>query len=93
MYICKFVVELLTWHKKGASSNVLILCVPNHLAWKHINGKWSNFATNTHNIKLGLALDEFNPFEDLNSCHFTWLVVLLNCNLPPWLVINFFNKY
>jgi hypothetical protein len=41
MYICKSLVELLTWHRKGASLNVLIQCVPNYLAWKHINGKWS----------------------------------------------------
>jgi hypothetical protein len=27
-----------------------------------------------------------NPFGDLSSCHFTWPVVLLNYNLPPWLV-------
>jgi hypothetical protein len=89
MYICKSLIKLLTWHKKGAGSNVLIRCVPNSLAWKHIiNGKWSNFATNTHNIRLGLALDEFNPLGDLNSYHFTWPMVLLNYNLPPWLVIK-----
>jgi hypothetical protein len=26
-----------------------------------------------------------NLFGDLNSCHSTWPVVLLNYNLPPWL--------
>ncbi len=31
-------------------------------------------------------LDGVNPFGDLSSCHSTWLVILLNCNLPPWLV-------
>jgi hypothetical protein len=25
-------------------------------------------------------------FGDLNSCHSTWPVILLNYNLPPWLV-------
>jgi len=50
--------------------------------------KMVNFASNTHNIRLGLALDELNPFGDLNSCHFTWPMVLLNYNLPPWLVIK-----
>lgn len=27
-----------------------------------------------------------NPFGDLSFCHSTWLVILLNYNLPPWLV-------
>jgi hypothetical protein len=27
-----------------------------------------------------------NPFGDLRSCHSIWLVVILNYNLPPWLV-------
>ncbi len=27
-----------------------------------------------------------NLFGDLSSCHSTWLVVILNYNLPPWLV-------
>jgi len=35
-----------------------------------------------------LALDGVNPFGDLSSCHYTWLVVLLNYNLPPWLVMK-----
>jgi hypothetical protein len=39
-------------------------------------------------VRLGLALDGVNPFGDLNSCHSTQLVVLLNYNLPPWLVIK-----
>lgn len=41
-----------------------------------------------HNIKLGLALDDVNPFKDLRSCHSTWFLVLLNYNHPPWLVIK-----
>ncbi len=29
-----------------------------------------------------------NPFGDLGFCHSTWPVILLNYNLPPWLVIK-----
>lgn len=32
--------------------------------------------------------DKVNPFEDLSSCHFTWPTILLNYNLPPWLMIK-----
>jgi hypothetical protein len=56
------------------------------MAWKHIDKKWLEFASEVHNIRLKLALDGVNPFGDLNSCHSTWIVALLIYNLPPWLV-------
>ncbi len=55
-------------------------------AWKHIDGKWPNFANDTCNVRLGLALDGVNPFGDISSCYLTWLVVLFYYNLPSWLV-------
>ena len=40
---------------------------------------------------LGLALDGVNPFRNQSLSHSTWPVVMLNYNLPPWLVTkNFF---
>jgi hypothetical protein len=56
------------------------------MAWKHINEKWTKFANDIRNVQLGLALDGVNPFGDLSSCHSTWLMTLLNYNLPLWLV-------
>lgn len=49
-----------------------------------INGLF--FSYDPHNVRLGLALDGVNPYRDLSSCHFTWHVILLNYNLPPWLI-------
>ncbi len=37
------------------------------------------------NIKLVLTLDEVNPYANLSTNHFTWLILLLNYNLLPWL--------
>ncbi len=54
--------------------------------WKYIAKKWPKFVVDLCNIRLGLALDGVNLFGDLNSCHSTWPMVLLNYNLPPWLV-------
>jgi hypothetical protein len=56
--------------------------------WKHIIDKWPKFLLMIHAIyvRLGLALDGINPFDDLSSCDFTRLVILLNYNLPLWMV-------
>ncbi len=37
-------------------------------------------------VRLGLALDGVNPFGDLSSCDFIRLMILLNYNLPLWMV-------
>jgi hypothetical protein len=83
MYKCKSLAKILTWHKDGASFDDVLQRMPNSKAWKYIIGKWLEFVVNPYNIRLGLALDGVNLFEDLNSCHSTWLVVLQNYNLPP----------
>ncbi len=81
---------MLTWHKDGYNINGLVQSVTNSFAWKHINEKWPCFVSDAHNIRLGLALDGVNPFSDLSSCHLTWPVILLNYNLPPWMVTKQF---
>jgi hypothetical protein len=91
MYICKSLVELMTWHKYGASADGLIRSVIDFVTWKHISITWLEFVVDAHNVRLKLALDGVNPFGDLSTCHFTWLVVLLNYNLPPWLVTMRFS--
>jgi hypothetical protein len=66
--------------------NGLLRSVLDSIAYTHISEKWLEFVSNSHNIRLGLALDEVNPFGNLSSIHSTWLVVLLNYNLLLWLV-------
>lgn len=83
MYKCKSLAEILTWHKDGASFDDLLQSMSDSKAWKYITGKWPKFVVNPPNIKLGLTLDVVNLFGDLNSCHSTWLMGLLNYNLPP----------
>ncbi|XP_026445460.1 uncharacterized protein LOC113346086 [Papaver somniferum] len=36
------------------------------------------------NVRLGLATDGFNPFENMSNAHRTWPVVIVPYNLPPW---------
>jgi hypothetical protein len=72
----------------GTSIDGLIQSMSSFKGWKHIFEKWSEFATKTWNIILGLALDGVNPFGDLSFCHSTWLVILLNYNFPLLLVTN-----
>jgi hypothetical protein len=80
----------MTWHAKNKSIDGKVHHVPNNKAWQHIDNTWLDFATEPRNVKLGLAIDGVNPFEDKNNVWSTWLVLFLIYNLPPWLVTKKF---
>lgn len=56
----------------------------NSKAWAHINGNWPDFASNPHNLRLGLTLDGVNHFGQQSTTWSTWPVLALNYNLLSW---------
>ncbi|TYK18906.1 uncharacterized protein E5676_scaffold204G001200 [Cucumis melo var. makuwa] len=60
--------------------------------WKHFNCEFSDFASNTWNMCLGLASDGFNPFGHMSISYSMWSVVLLPYNLPPWKCMKEINS-
>jgi hypothetical protein len=43
------------------------------------------FGEDARNAHFALAADGVNPFQQNHSTWSTWLMLLLNYNLPPWL--------
>jgi hypothetical protein len=83
--------ELMTWHNKNRSVNRKVFHAPDNKAWQHIDSTWLDFAIEPKNVKLGLATDGVNPFGETNNSHSTWPILILNYNVPPWVVTkNFF---
>ncbi|GKF63119.1 hypothetical protein Tco_0186567, partial [Tanacetum coccineum] len=39
-------------------------------------------------VRLGLAADGFNPFNNLSQAYSMWLVILTTYNMPPWPLIK-----
>ena len=48
-----------------------------------MNAKYSSFAAEERNLRLGLSTDGFNPFNMKNTRYSCWPVLLVNYNLPP----------
>ena len=48
-----------------------------------MNAKYPTFAAEKKNMRLGLSIDGFNPFNMKNTMYSCWLVLLVNYNLPP----------
>ena len=86
MYRCKRLAELKKWHANQKKEGINVECVPKSKAWKHIESLDANFTHEHRNIRLGMALDGVNPFGNQSLSHSTWPVLLVNYNLPPWLV-------
>ncbi|GJV97697.1 hypothetical protein Tco_1549274 [Tanacetum coccineum] len=47
-----------------------------------------HFAAEPRNVRLGLAVDGFNPFGNLTQSYNMWPVILTTYNLPSWLCMK-----
>ena len=57
-------------------------------SWKAVDSRCPEFASDSRNIRFGIATDGFNPFGMLSSTYSCWPVVLVPYNLPPWLCMK-----
>nr|GEX71612.1 hypothetical protein [Tanacetum cinerariifolium] len=55
---------------------------------KKVHKKYPDFAKELRNVRLGLAADGFNPFDNLSQAYSMWPVILTTYNLPLWLCMK-----
>nr|GEY04550.1 hypothetical protein [Tanacetum cinerariifolium] len=79
----------MTWHATGKCTEPGKMQHPvDGKAWKDFDTKYSDFAAEPRNVRLGLAADSFNPFSNLSQSYSIWPVILTTYNLPPWLCMK-----
>ncbi|CAM8954040.1 unnamed protein product [Rhodiola kirilowii] len=71
------------WHRERKVKNGLIRHPADSEAWHEFDKKYSDFARDFRNVRLGLATDGFNPFGAAALSHSTWPIVMKPYNLPP----------
>ncbi|KAL2900629.1 putative pectinesterase/pectinesterase inhibitor 22 [Bienertia sinuspersici] len=74
------------WHKDERDNDEIMRHPADSKAWKSFDEEYSSFADEARNVRLGLACDGFQPFD--NSQHSIWPVVLIPYNLPPWICMK-----
>jgi hypothetical protein len=52
-------------------------------AWKLFNSVHPQFSAESRNVRLGLCIDEFNPFGSFAAPYSCWPIILTVYNLPP----------
>ncbi|XP_058215037.1 uncharacterized protein LOC131326316 [Rhododendron vialii] len=76
------------WHADECPANGSSRHPADLLAWKALDERYPMFASDSQNVRLGLAADGFDPYRTMNNAHSTWPVVLMPYNLPPWLCMK-----
>ncbi|KAL5574589.1 hypothetical protein UlMin_016288 [Ulmus minor] len=81
--------KLMRWHQSGKSTDDNVMRHPvDGRVWKDFDSKHTEFADDVRNVRLGLAADGFNPFNNMSISYSMWPVVLTTYNLPPWLCMK-----
>jgi len=75
-------------HSSGSTNEVILRHPRDSKAWKTFDFKHPQFASDPQNVRLGLAMDGFNPYGNLSTSHNIWPVVLIPYNLPPWMCME-----
>nr|GEV29809.1 hypothetical protein [Tanacetum cinerariifolium] len=57
-------------------------------AWKNFDTKYLDFAKEPRIVRLGVAANGFNPFDNLSQSYSMYSVILTTYNLPPWLCMK-----
>ncbi|GJS68642.1 hypothetical protein Tco_0683207 [Tanacetum coccineum] len=89
LYKSSHTAKEMIWHATGKCTEPGKMQHPvDGSAWKKFDTKYPDFAKEPRNVRLGLAADGFNPFENLSQAYNMWPVILITYNLPPWLCMK-----
>ncbi|XP_042956354.1 uncharacterized protein LOC122292181 [Carya illinoinensis] len=89
LYMSKKTAQDMRWHVDGHVDDPTCMRHPSDSkAWKDFDKKHMSFSTDVRNVRLGLASDGFNPFNNMSRPYSIWPVLLVPYNLPPWLCMK-----
>lgn len=88
LYMCSMTARDMRWHDEERTKDGVLRHPADSQVWKHFDEMNPSFASESRNIRLGLASDGFSPYHSMRNPHSTWPVVLLPYNLPPWLCMK-----
>jgi hypothetical protein len=89
LFMTKEMANKMRWHKEGRQDDGNTL---KHLAdsivWKEFDRRYEWFASDSHNVRLGLASDGFNSYGNMSTTYSIWAIMLTVYNLPLWMCMK-----
>ncbi|XP_042976258.1 uncharacterized protein LOC122304968 [Carya illinoinensis] len=84
LYMSKKTAQAMRWHVDGRVDDSTCMGHPSDSrVWKDFDIKHHMFSQDPRNVRLGLASDGFNPFNNMSRPYNIWPVLLVPYNLPP----------
>ncbi|CAL8989925.1 unnamed protein product [Prunus brigantina] len=84
LYMSTHTATDMRWHKEKRVDDDVMRHPADGEAWKEFDRTFPEFAADPRNVRLGLAIDGFNPYGVLNQHHSTWPIFVFPYNLLPW---------
>ena len=89
LFHCKQLAKFQRWHTSHRSESRAMWIQNNSIAMKHIEDTWPNkFKDEVLNLWLSIAMDGVNLYSLQNTNYYVWQVVVINNNIPPWLLVK-----
>ncbi|XP_042939338.1 uncharacterized protein LOC122274358 [Carya illinoinensis] len=89
LFMSKNIAKSMKWHREERLDDHSTLRHPaDSKMWRQFDKDHTWFAQDARNVRLGLASDGFNPFNNMSKPYSIWPVILVPYNLPPWLCMK-----
>ncbi|XP_035544633.1 uncharacterized protein LOC118348016 [Juglans regia] len=89
LFMSKKTAVSMRWHKEHRVDDSNVMRHPrDSVGWKDFDQEHISFASDARNMRLGLASNGFNPFNNMSKPYSVWPVILVPYNLPPWLCMK-----
>jgi hypothetical protein len=90
LFISKKTARHMRWHKEGVRENDQVMVHPSYSeAWKALDDFDADFARDARNVRIGLAIDRFSPYNMSATPYSCWSVFTIPYNIPPALCIKY----
>ncbi|GKV43256.1 hypothetical protein SLEP1_g50570 [Rubroshorea leprosula] len=83
LYMSRKTAEHMTWHLKCRADSEVLIHPAQSAAWKHFDEVHPSLACDPRNIRLGLAIDGFNPWSHSSTSYSCWPIFIVVYNLLP----------
>jgi hypothetical protein len=69
LFKCESIEQFMDYHAHNRSEDGVLRMHVDGSAFREIEEKWADFKDEPHNVRLSLATDGVNPFEELRSIY------------------------
>jgi hypothetical protein len=90
LFISKKIVRHIMWYKEGVHENDQVMVrMSDSEVWKALDDFDPIFARDAQNVRIGLAMDVFMPYNMSASSYSCWHVFAIPYNLSPVLCVKY----